>query len=88
MDKIDLNKYNIVAVKDVFTEETDKLIALNKMHSIEEFQQEINRVKALLFEAREKGEYDGYDWGYIETNISSKFDWFEIEFYTDNYVLY
>lgn len=81
-----LEKYRMVELKDEYTNTTDMIITLNKKHSVEEFQAEINRVRNLLYEAREKGEYDDDDWSFIVENISSKFDWLALE--TENKCLY
>lgn len=85
---MNLDEYNIIALKDWDTEETDKLLALNKKHSVKEFQEEINRVKELLYDARVNDEYDDDDWSFIEENISSEFDWFEIYYNDDQCVFY
>ena len=71
---INLNDYQIVFLCD-----TDNVILLNKKHTIEEFQEEVNR-------AKEKAQDDilkyGYDWYFISQNISEDFDY--IELYNDN----
>lgn len=71
---INLNDYQIVFLCD-----TDNVILLNKKHTIEEFQEEVNR-------AKEKAQDDilkyGDDWYFISQNISEDFDY--IELYNDN----
>lgn len=70
-----LDNYRIIGLKDCSTDEINTLIALNKKHTVEEFQNEINRVKNKFEE--EILEY-GDDWAIISENISDEFDWFEL----------
>lgn len=71
---INLNDYQLVFLRD-----TNMVILLNKKHTVEEFQEEVNR-------AKEKAQDDilkyGDDWYFISQNISKNFDY--IELYTDN----
>lgn len=71
---INLNDYQLVFLRD-----TNMVILLNKKHTVEEFQEEVNR-------AKEKAQDDikkyGDDWYFISQNISKDFDY--IELYTDN----
>ena len=69
------DNYIIIGLKDYSTDKINTIIALNKKHTVEEFQNEINRVKN-KFE-KEILEY-GDDWAIISENISKKFDWFEL----------
>lgn len=75
--------YYIIALVDSYSRKVEKMLAINKKHSIKEFQNEINRVKNKFEE--EILEY-GDDWEIISKNISSKFDWFELCYYADNFL--
>lgn len=71
---INLNDYQLVFLRD-----TNMVILLNTKHTVEEFQEEVNR-------AKEKAQDDikkyGDDWYFISQNISKDFDY--IELHTDN----
>lgn len=84
---LDVEGYEITILKDYNDKKIDKLIAVCKAHKIQDFQKEIDRVKQLLYEARENNQYDGDDWSFIRKNISSKFSWHEIKF-DKNHILY
>lgn len=75
--------YYIIALVDSYSRKVEKMLAINKKHSIREFQNEINRVKNKFEE--EILEY-GDDWAIISENISDEFDWFELCYYADNFL--
>lgn len=72
-----LKEYRFVELVDIETRETDYILILNRKHSVEEFQAEIDRARELMWSARKNKEYDDDDWSFIRENISSKFDWRE-----------
>ena len=84
MESLDLNKYDIYPLNDCNSGETYNFIALNKNHTVREFQDEINRVKDEFED--EIAQY-GDDWSIIQENIDNKFDWFELGL-SDGYLEY
>lgn len=76
----DINDYNFVGMADDYDYQVDKIIALNKKHTLEEFQKEINRLREEMWDLRDKNLYDENDYSYIVEHISKDFDWFEINY--------
>lgn len=68
--EININNYRVVFLLDC-----DNIILLNKKHTIEEFQEEINRAKE---KAKEDIRKYGDDWNYIQMNMSKDFDYIEL----------
>lgn len=82
---IDLNQYNIYTLRDCYDD--DKvcgLILLNTKHTINEFQQEINRIKEEF--ADEISKY-GDDWSIIAREVDEKIDWLELSL-DENYLVF
>lgn len=76
--KVDLDNYVAYTLKDCNNYESNLgAILLNKKHKVEEFQEEINRVKEKFED--EISQY-GDDWSIITENIDEKFDWLELDF--------
>lgn len=67
---ININNYRVVFLLDC-----DNVILLNKKHTIEEFQEEVNRAKE---KAKEDIRKYGDDWNYIQMNMSKDFDYIEL----------
>lgn len=67
---ININDYRLVFLLDC-----DNVILLNKKHTIEEFQEEVNRAKE---KAREDIREYGDDWYYIQMNMNKDFDYIEL----------
>ena len=73
MDEI-FENYNLVELKDCDNWSTDRILLLNKKHSIEDFQDAIYKAKDNHEE--ERLTY-GNDWEYISEDLDS-FDYYEI----------
>lgn len=74
---MNLEDYKIIEKRDCNTGEVLGLIALNKKHTIEEFQKEIYRAKK---EASEEIEMFGDDWYYITAHMKKNFDFIELDY--------
>ena len=71
-------KENLININDyrlVFLLDSDNVILLNKKHTIEEFQEEVNRAKE---KAKEDIKKYGDDWYYIQINMNKDFDYIEL----------
>lgn len=73
---MNLEDYRAVLLTDIGDyNEIYEVILLSYVHSVDEFQAEINRIKE---EHKEEIQLNGDDWNIIKANISDKFDWQEL----------
>ena len=77
--KLDLDKYTIYRLYDSYDMELIGLVALNNKHSIEDFQNAINKAKQKYID--EIIEF-GDDWSYIEKELDN-FDYYTIDYGCD-----
>lgn len=83
---INLENYKIILKKDC--NELNiiyGIILLNKKHTIKDFQQEIYRAKQKAYEEIQKF---GDDWYYIEQHMSKDFDYIELPFDENDYIVF
>lgn len=73
---MDLDNYRAILVRDIGDYDTIyEVILLNYKHTVEEFQNEINRIRN---EHKEEIQLYGNDWEIIKANLDNKFDWVEL----------
>ncbi len=73
--KINLDNYKVILKKDCYSDTTYGIILLNKKHTVEEFQEEINKAKE---QAQNEINKYGDDWYFITKYISKDFDYIEL----------
>ena len=73
---MNLDDYRVILITDIGDyDEIYEAILLSYEHTVEEFQNEIDRIRE---EHKEEIQLNGNDWEIIKANISDKFDWKEI----------
>ena len=83
---MNLEDYNIVLKRDCNEENIIYgIVLLNKKHTTKDFQQEIYRAKQ---EAYEEIQEFGDDWYYIEQYMNKDFDYIELPFDENDYIVF
>ena len=77
-----LEDYRVILITDIGDyDEIYEAILLSYDHTVDEFQNEIDRIRE---EHKEEIQLNGNDWEIIKANISDKFDWQEININTED----